>query len=173
MLESAVAQPLMTFDRQELYPTIANKASAICFSVVMNHPFVDGNKRVGHAALETFLVLNGQELSCPVVEQERRIFDLAAGRLKRENFTAWVQTHMVLAEHYKGLRPVWQFAMTKKVAITTISCSVVTKPGSRLLTLGIKRSRKQRVRRSSNTRVLAQPGATSDDRIAARVARNL
>jgi Fic/DOC family len=62
---------------------------------MMNHPFIDGNKRVGHAALETFLVLNGQELSCPVVEQERRIFDLAAGRLKRENFTAWVQTHMV------------------------------------------------------------------------------
>jgi death-on-curing protein len=58
-LESAINQPRITFDQTELYPDIISKASALCFSLVMNHPFSDGNKRVGHAAMETFLILNG------------------------------------------------------------------------------------------------------------------
>jgi death-on-curing protein len=61
-LESALAQPRMTFGGTELYPTIAEKASAIGFSLIKNHPFVDGNKRSGHAAMEVFLVLNGFEI---------------------------------------------------------------------------------------------------------------
>jgi death-on-curing protein len=59
MLESASAQPLMTFGGEELYPTSIEKASALGFSLIKNHPFLDGNKRIGHAAMETFLVLNG------------------------------------------------------------------------------------------------------------------
>ena len=54
-LQSAVAQPHMTFGGIDLYQTIQEKAAALCFSLVTNHPFVDGNKRVGHAAMETFL----------------------------------------------------------------------------------------------------------------------
>jgi death on curing protein len=53
-LESAIAQPRMTFGGVDLYPTVVEKAAALCFSLVMNHPFIDGNKRVGHAAMETF-----------------------------------------------------------------------------------------------------------------------
>lgn len=49
-LESAVAQPHASFGGQDLYPDLITKAAALCFSLVMNHPFVDGNKRVGHAA---------------------------------------------------------------------------------------------------------------------------
>ena len=93
MLESAMAQPLMTFGGQELYPSLADKASALCFSLVMNHPFIDGNKRVGHAAMETFLVLNGEELRCPLAVQEQQILQLAAGHIKREQFTTWVRAH--------------------------------------------------------------------------------
>jgi len=50
-LESAVAQPRMTFNGEELYPTIVEKASALGFSLIQNHPFVDGNKRTGHAVI--------------------------------------------------------------------------------------------------------------------------
>jgi len=50
-LESAVAQPHMTFNGEELYPTIVEKASALGFSLIQNHPFVDGNKRTGHAVI--------------------------------------------------------------------------------------------------------------------------
>lgn len=54
-LESAVAQPRMTFGGRELYPTLEEKAAAIGFSLISSHPFIDGNNRVGHAAMETFL----------------------------------------------------------------------------------------------------------------------
>jgi death-on-curing protein len=83
-VESAVAQPQMTFGGKELYPTIESKAAALCFSLVMNHPFVDGNKRTGHAAMETFLVMNGFELASDVDGAEVVILDLAAGELSRE-----------------------------------------------------------------------------------------
>lgn len=62
-LESALAQPKATFDGADLHPTLADKAAALGFALVANHPFVDGNKRVGHAAMEVFLVLNGQAKS--------------------------------------------------------------------------------------------------------------
>ena len=90
-LESAIAQPRMTFGGTELYPTIIEKASALGFSIVMNHPFVDGNKRAGHAAMETFLVLNRLEIKAVVDEQERVILALAAGELERDAFTDWLR----------------------------------------------------------------------------------
>ncbi|MDP8246508.1 MAG: type II toxin-antitoxin system death-on-curing family toxin [Candidatus Tritonobacter lacicola] len=92
-LESAVSQPHATFAQQNLYPDMVTKAAALCFSLVMNHPFVDGNKRVGHAAMETFLILNGSEIDCSIDEQERVILDLAAGSLDRDGFTNWVKKH--------------------------------------------------------------------------------
>jgi death-on-curing protein len=93
-LDSALAQPKMTFGGQELFPTLAEKAAALGFSLVCNHPFVDGNKRVGHAAMETFLVLNGWELAAQVDEQEQVMLRLAAGALQRDEFTTWVQSHL-------------------------------------------------------------------------------
>jgi death-on-curing protein len=89
-LESAIAQPRMTFGGQDLYPKILDKASALGFSIVMNHPFVDGNKRTGHAAMETFLVLNGLEINAFVDEQEQVILALASGKLERNAFTNWL-----------------------------------------------------------------------------------
>lgn len=87
-LESAVAQPRATFAGTE-------KAAALGYSLALNHPFIDGNKRVAHAALETFLVLNGRELEAGVDDAERTILALAAGALTREQFVAWVTRHLV------------------------------------------------------------------------------
>lgn len=95
-LESAISQPRMTFGGEELYPTIIEKASALGFSIVMNHPFIDGNKRAGHAAMETFLVLNRLEIKALVDEQERTILALAAGELDRDAFTNWLQQSVKL-----------------------------------------------------------------------------
>jgi death-on-curing protein len=94
-LESALAQPHMTFDGEELYPSLVEKASALGFSVIKNHPFVDGNKRTGHAAMETFLVLNGYEISASVDEQEQVILRVATGETARQEFTAWLRAHVV------------------------------------------------------------------------------
>lgn len=93
-LESAVAQPRMTFDGEELYPTIVEKASTLGFSLIQNHPFIDGNKRTGHAAMETFLVLNGHEITATIDEQVKIILQVAASEVKREVFTEWLRAHI-------------------------------------------------------------------------------
>jgi death-on-curing protein len=93
-LESALAQPRVTFG-EELYPTIAEKAAALGFCLIRNHPFVDGNKRTGHAAMETFLVLNGYEIEATVDEQETIILQVASGELGRDEFTDWLRGHLV------------------------------------------------------------------------------
>lgn len=94
-LESAVAQPRMTFNARELYPTIVEKASAIGFSLIQNHPFIDGNKRIGHAAMETFLMLNGYEISASVDEQVEVILGVASGNIDRHAFTNWLKEHII------------------------------------------------------------------------------
>ena len=90
LAESALAQPLMSFSGADLYPTLAEKAAALCFSLVLNHPFNDGNKHIEHAAMETFLILNGSELNASVNDAESIIIQLAAGELSREKLTVWV-----------------------------------------------------------------------------------
>jgi len=97
-LESALAQPRMTFGGEDLYPTLVDKAAAVAFSIVMNHPFVDSNKRTGHAAMETFLVLNGMEISASVDEQEQVILALASGNSERESFVEWLKKHITAIE---------------------------------------------------------------------------
>ncbi len=74
-----------------MYPSLLEKPAALGFSIIMNHPFVDGNKRVGHAALETFLILNGSEISASVDEQENVLLALASGEMSREIFIEWLQ----------------------------------------------------------------------------------
>ncbi len=93
-IESALAQPSMTFGGQDLYPTLADKAAALGFSLIANHPFVDGNKRIGHAAVEAFLRSNGFQLSAPVDEQEAIVLRVAAGQAERKEWTLWVCEHM-------------------------------------------------------------------------------
>ena len=94
-LKSSVAQPHLTFSDQDLYPTLPEKAAALGFAIVSNHPFVDGNKRAGHAAIESMLLLNGHELLAPVDEQEAIFLKLAAGSVSRDDFTNWVVAHTV------------------------------------------------------------------------------
>jgi len=70
-VQAALAQPMATFSGEDLYPSLVDKAGALGFALVQGHAFVDGNKRVGHAAMAVFLVLNGFELVESVDEQER------------------------------------------------------------------------------------------------------
>jgi death-on-curing protein len=93
-LEGALAQPRQTFGGADLYPSLAEKAVALGFALIRNHPFVDGNKRVGHAALEVFLVLNGYELQGTIALAEQIVLGVAAGAIDRTEFLAWVRTQM-------------------------------------------------------------------------------
>jgi len=93
-LESALAQPRATFGGVDLHASLPAKAAALGFSLAMNHPFLDGNKRIAHASMETFLMLNGHEIVAPVDEQERVMLDLAAGGLTRDDLQAWLEIHV-------------------------------------------------------------------------------
>jgi death on curing protein len=94
-LQSALAQPRMTFGGTELYATIEDKAAALCYSLVQNHPFIDGNKRIGHATMEVLLILNGFELRAPIDEAERLILSVASGTSSREALAQWIQSHLI------------------------------------------------------------------------------
>ena len=94
-LESSLAQPRMTFDGVELYPTLVEKAATLGFSIIQNHPFLDGNKRTGHAAMEIFLFLNGFEIRSSTDEQEKVVLQVASGKMSREEFSGWVNSVVV------------------------------------------------------------------------------
>lgn len=98
-LESALAQPRASFGSIELHPTLVDKAAALAFSLCLNHPFIDGNKRVAHAAMEVFLLLNGHELVAEVDEQERVMLDVAAGLWTRQQLADWLQMRVARSEN--------------------------------------------------------------------------
>ena len=93
-LESALAQPRASSGGTDLHLSVPAKAAALGFSLTLNHAFVDGNKRVAHAAMEVFLTLNGYEIVAPVDEQERLMLDLAAGGVTREQLAGWLKKHL-------------------------------------------------------------------------------
>lgn len=95
LVESAVSQPRMSFARQELYPTLAEKAAALGFSLILNHGFLDGNKRIGFAAIEAFLRPNGHRISTSIDDAERAILAVASSEWTREQFADWVREHIV------------------------------------------------------------------------------
>lgn len=94
LLKSALANPRMTYAGKELYPNLIDKASILGYSIIENHPFVDGNKRIGHAAMEAFLVMNGFEIDASVDEQEQTILHVASGQMSLDDFREWLSTHI-------------------------------------------------------------------------------
>lgn len=93
-LEAAMARPAMTFGGEDLYPDLAAKAAALMHSLVMNHPFVDGNKRVGVMAAELFLELNGGRLMASDGELEQVTLSVARGELNAEELAIWVRQRL-------------------------------------------------------------------------------
>ena len=93
-LESALAQPRASFGGADLHASLPAKAAALGFSLTLNHPFVDGNKRTAHAAMEVFIMLNGGELVADVEDQERLMLDLADGRITRAELADWLEAHV-------------------------------------------------------------------------------
>ena len=91
--EAAVAQPRMSYGDHELYPTVVEKAAALAYAIIQGHPFVDGNKRAGHAAMAVFLRLNGHDIAAAVDEQETLILGVASGAVSREALATWLRAH--------------------------------------------------------------------------------
>ena len=90
-LEAAVARPQATFAGEDLYPDVVTKAAAMMHSLVMNHPFVDGNKRVGAHAGIVFLVVNDVELEFSSVELTEVTLAVARGEVSAEALAIWLR----------------------------------------------------------------------------------
>ena len=94
-VESAVAQPTMTFGGHDLYPTIEEKATALGFSLMTNHGFEDGNKRAGYSALVIFLKINGHDIQAFQDEKEAICLAVADHKVGRGDLLTWVKNHIV------------------------------------------------------------------------------
>jgi death on curing protein len=93
LLESAIIAPFQTFDGMDMYPTLQQKAARLCFGLVKNHPFIDGNKRIGTHAMLVFLALNGIELRYTQKELSDIIISLAAGEIEFSDLLQWILAH--------------------------------------------------------------------------------
>jgi death-on-curing protein len=93
-LESAVARPAMTFGGEDLYDDLAAKAGALMHSLVLNHPFLDGNKRTGVAATELFLEWNGSVLEASDEELEPLAVSVAEGKVAVEALGIWFRQRL-------------------------------------------------------------------------------
>ena len=93
LLESAVNNPFQTFMGEELYPTIEKKAAALCYGLVNNHAFHDGNKRIGVLAMLTFLELNSIIINCSDEEIIILGLRIASGEFKQEDIITWIKKY--------------------------------------------------------------------------------
>ena len=93
LLDAALQVPFQTFDGIELYPTKHEKAARLGYSLISNHPFVDGNKRIGMHIMISFLELNGLHCTADVSEVVRVGFAVASGEMNYNDLLDWVKTN--------------------------------------------------------------------------------
>lgn len=97
-LESALARPAMTFGGEDLYPDLATKAAALMHSLVLNHPFVDGNKRVAAHAVIVFVEMNGLDFLATPEELVQITLEVAKGAIEVEALAIWFRQRLRSAE---------------------------------------------------------------------------
>lgn len=85
--------PFQSFGGEELYPTIPRKAARLCYGLIKNHVFLDGNKRIGIYAMLVFLELNGMEIECSDEEMVTLGLGIAAGQYKDDDIVLWLVEH--------------------------------------------------------------------------------
>lgn len=91
VLASAIGRPFQTFDGQDLYPTLLEKAAALIESIVVNHPFIDGNKRTGYTVMRTFLRINGYDIFASEDMKYNFVIAIASGEMRYEEILIWLQ----------------------------------------------------------------------------------
>lgn len=94
-LEAAIARPFQTFGNTELYPTAIEKAAAISESHIKNHPFVDGNKRIGYVLLRFLLLENGFDINASKSEKYDFVIKMASGQLDKEQIQQWIKNNII------------------------------------------------------------------------------
>ena len=95
LLDSALKVPFQTFDGKDLYPDILDKATQLCFSLINNHPFSDGNKRIGIHLPLLFLKINNVQLNYVQQELIDLGFGIASSKLQKNDIRKWFENHVV------------------------------------------------------------------------------
>lgn len=95
LLESALSTPFATFDGKYLYASLQAKAAQLGFGLVRNHPFLDGNKRIGAHTMLVFLALNGIELEYTQQELVDIILKIAASEADADELRQWILNHQI------------------------------------------------------------------------------
>ena len=93
LLESALAAPFQTFGGEPVYPSLQAKAAQLGFGLIRNHPFVDGNKRIGAHTMLVFLAVTGIELRYEQQELIDIVLSVAAGQIDRQGLLQWILDH--------------------------------------------------------------------------------
>lgn len=93
LLISALENPFQTFDGMDLYKTIREKASRLAYGIISNHPFIDGNKRIGVLVMLVFLELNNIYLTYTDDELVELALGVASGKLRDNDILEWILRH--------------------------------------------------------------------------------
>lgn len=90
-LESALARPFQTFGGDDLYPTIFKKAAAIGESLIINHPFIDGNKRSGYLLMEALLRYGGYKITASDDNLYNFVVEISTGKISFDQIVEWLE----------------------------------------------------------------------------------
>ncbi len=90
-LESALSRPFQTFDGVDLYPDVITKGASLLESILINHPFVDGNKRTAYVVLRMFLLINGKDIHDSEDNRYELIINVASGVTKFDEIVEWLR----------------------------------------------------------------------------------
>ena len=93
LLDSALNSAFQTFDGFELYPSMEEKAARLGYCLISNHPFVDGNKRIGILVMLSFLTINGINIKSTDEELISIGMSLASGKMKYDGLVEWINNH--------------------------------------------------------------------------------
>nr|WP_296008911.1 type II toxin-antitoxin system death-on-curing family toxin [uncultured Veillonella sp.] len=99
LLASAVNTPFQTFMGNDLYPSLYDKAAQLCYGIVKNHPFTDGNKRTALHSMYVYLIINGFDITATQQEVENLIIDVAAGKMTNTELANWLRENTIHMEN--------------------------------------------------------------------------
>ena len=94
LLESAIQRPNATFDGKDLYPNAIDKAAAIVESIVKNHPFSDGNKRIGYILMRLILLKSNIDIAATEKEKYEFVIKIAEGKLDFDEIKFWIEENL-------------------------------------------------------------------------------
>ena len=100
LLASAVNTPFQTFMGNDLYPSIYDKAAQLCYGIVNNHPFTDGNKRTALHSMYVYLIINGFDITARQQEVEDLIINVAAGNMTNTELAEWLRENTIKIDKF-------------------------------------------------------------------------